>query len=89
MSAFGDCDFRASDGSYVEVYVVAVGSEVFGGDEPTAVEGVGDKAYLGPSRELYVQFGDGGYQIHVMSYEPQTGVNGGAAQIELAHTIGG
>lgn len=85
MTESGDCDFRAADGTFVEVYVARVGSEVFGADEPTAVEDVGDEAYVGPSGELYVRFGDEGYQIQVMA---ASGVDGDAAEIELAHSIG-
>lgn len=48
------CSFEAADGSFAEVYYSAVSVDVFAADEPTAVDGVGDEAYLGPSDELYV-----------------------------------
>lgn len=81
----GTCSFAASS-TYAEVHYAAVGSEVFSADEPSPVEGVGDSAYRGPSGELYVQSGDGGFSIQVL-VAPGGPVDGDTAEEELAREV--
>lgn len=81
------CSFAASGSTFAEVYYSGVPLDVFVADEATAVDGVGDEAYLGPSDELYVRDGDRGFSIHVLASESSSGVDGGAAQIELAELV--
>lgn len=79
------CSFQASDGTFAEVYYADVPVEVFAADEPTAVEGIGDKAYTGPSGELYVRAGDLAFSIHVLA--SPTATDAREAQMELARLV--
>ena len=80
-----NCAFQASDGTFAEVYYADVPVEVFAADEPTAVEGVGDKAHTGPSGELYVRAGGLAFSIHVLA--SPTAIDAREAQIELARLV--
>lgn len=81
------CAFVAFGATFAEAYYSNVSSDVFAADEPTAVDGVGDKAYLGPSDELYVRAGDLAFSVHVLASEISSGIDGDAAQIELARLV--
>jgi hypothetical protein len=81
------CSFRSSGSTFAEVYYTGVSTSAFAADEPTAVDGLGDKAYLGPSKELYVLDGDRGFSIHVLASEIDSGIDGQAAQEELARMV--
>lgn len=81
------CAFEAADGSFAEVYYSAVSVDVFAADEPTAVDGVGDEAYLGPSDELYVLAGDRAFSLHVLASPSDSAIDGAAAQVELARLV--
>lgn len=81
------CSFTSSSSTYAEVYYETVSTDVFAADEPTAVSGIGDKAYLGPSKELYVLSGDLSFSIHVLASEISSGIDGNAVQQELARLV--
>lgn len=81
------CSFTSSTSTFAEVHYEQVPAYVFGADEPTAVAGVGDKAYLGPSKELYVLAGNLSFSIHVLVSEIDTGIDGDAVQEQLARLV--
>lgn len=81
------CAFTSSTSTFAEVYYEQVPAYVFAADEPTAVGGIGDKAYLGPSKELYVLDGNLSFSIHVLVSEIDTGIDGAAVQKELARLV--
>lgn len=80
------CSF-ASTSTFAEVHYATVPSDVFAADEPTAVSGIGDKAHLGPSKELYVQAGDLSFSIQVLVSQIDTGIDGDEVQKELARRV--